>query len=230
MKLKKKFKKKLKEEILEEESFKRRTKKISFREKFKSRSPEEKQRIHISNKEKHEPKVKCGFIDGNDKQCRRNAIRGDHFCRKHGGTSGALALPVNENIVVTGNRFSPSYHPLEYIKLASEGLSDVEIAQEFNISKQTLLNWADKYSQFSEAYELGKTIEEAGYIRIGRNNLTNTRFNTHLFKFMTGNRLGYAEKVESKNLNMNVSGVLKVPGKMSDSEWEEADFTEKKDH
>ncbi len=203
-----------------------RTKKKSVRDKFRSSAkkrlkPKKGKRIGTN------PENQClQFIDG--EQCKRKRILGDSFCRKHGGSSGKVAVKSPDNYLGnTNSNYDPKYHPNQFILLSSQQMSDVEIAEEFGISKVSMIAWADKYLEFSEAYEVGKTIEEAFYIRAGRNNLANPRFNTHLFKFMTGNRLGFVEKIESRNLNMNVSGVLKVPVQMDDAEWEDADFTVK---
>jgi hypothetical protein len=53
----------------------------------------------------------------------------------------------------------------------------------------------------------------------GKDNLDNRGYNTGLFKFLTGNKLGYSDKIESKNLNVT-AGVLMVPATMEAEEWE----------
>ena len=67
--------------------------------------------------------------------------------------------------------------------------------------------------------EIGEAMHETWYLLQGKNNLENPRFNTGLFKFLTANKLGYAEKVESKNINMNAHGVLLIPNQQSEDEW-----------
>jgi len=73
---------------------------------------------------------------------------------------------------------------------------------------------------FNTAPEIGQALHEAWWIQQGKNGLTNRGFNTSLFKFLTSNKLGYSDKMETKSLNMNLHGVLMVPDKMSDDEWE----------
>ena len=72
------------------------------------------------------------------------------------------------------------------------------------------------------AFEVGQVLHEAWYLKTGKDGLKQRGFNTTLFKFLAGNKLGYSDKMESKNfnLNQNVHGVLVVPAKVSEEEWE----------
>ena len=86
-----------------------------------------------------------------------------------------------------------------------------------------LKQWAEDYELFSEAYDIGRAMYESWWLRKGKDGLDDPRnFNTTLYKFLTGNKLGYSEKIENKNFNVN-AGVLVVP-KTSESaeEWENA--------
>jgi hypothetical protein len=62
-------------------------------------------------------------------------------------------------------------------------------------------------------------MQEAWWLSEGKNNLDNRGYNVSLYKFITGNKLGYSDKIESRNLNVH-AGVLMVPGSMSLEEWE----------
>ena len=106
------------------------------------------------------------------------------------------------------------------IDLSRQGMSDVEIAAEIGVGVSTLRGWADQYEEFSTAYEIGQALHESWYLQKGKAGLDQRNFNTSLFKFLTGNKLGYADKVETKNLNMNTCGVLVAPAKQSMDEWE----------
>jgi hypothetical protein len=118
-------------------------------------------------------------------------------------------------------------HPLSYIEFSRLGMADVEIAAQFEVGLDTLRNWADTFVEMNSAYEIGQAMYEAFYLNSGRENLTNTRFNTSLFKFITGNKLGYTEKIESKNFNANVNhGVLLVPDTMSIDDWEKQNIAQ----
>jgi hypothetical protein len=171
-------------------------------------------------------KVKCKFFE-NGKRCNRNAVGKSTLCEKHGGLryDPELALDTEQTkevIKVTNTLFRLDYHPMKFIDLSREGMSPVEIAAEFNISESTLKGWAERYLDFQLAFDVGKVLHESWWLQKGKDGLDKRGFNTPLYKFLTGNKLGYADKVESKNLNLNqnVSGVLVVPEKVSEEEWE----------
>jgi hypothetical protein len=99
-------------------------------------------------------------------------------------------------------------------------MSTVEIAATIGVGEITLKNWSENFQEFSVAFEIGKALHESWWIEKGKSGLESRNFNTPLYKFLTGNKLGYAEKTESKNFNMNTCGVLVVPAKQTVDEWE----------
>ena len=172
--------------------------------------------------------IKCQYIRKNGKPCKRVAIGIGTLCAKHGGIISELNLIQDGQIILAGNsKYKPEFHPLEYIRLAKLGMSNAEIAAEFLITEMTLTSWSEKYATFNTAYEIGKALHESFYLKMAKTNMKNPVFQTPLFKFVTMNKLGYSDKVESRNLNANF-GVLMVPGKMSEEEWENGDFTDVK--
>lgn len=156
--------------------------------------------------------------------CGRRTVSGSKYCREHGGEMVEKAGLLKEGQVplsLLDVRYDPAVHPMLFITLSREGKSDVEIAAEFEVSLGTLRVWAETYEEFNTAFEVGKAMHESWFLTVGRENLGNARFNTPLFKFLTGNKLGYADKVESKNLNLH-AGVLVVPKRMGEQEWEDS--------
>ena len=119
------------------------------------------------------------------------------------------------------SKYEPEFHPIEYINLSRQGKSEVEIAASFEVGLNTMRNWGEKFEQFAIARDCGKALYESWWLTVGKAGLTDARFfNTPLFKFLTGNKLGYSEaRTESKNLNLNASGVLVVPTAQSEDEW-----------
>lgn len=172
------------------------------------------------------PKEKCLYVDAEGKQCRKLAIGKGQLCKEHGGERVRdnyidEAFPLIKQIKGKVEVYNPDKHPMDYVKLSLEGLSEVEIAAEFKVSVHRLRQWTEDFSVFSEAYDIGQAMYESWWLKKGKEGLDDSRnFNTSLFKFLTGNKLGYSEKVESKNYNIN-AGVLVVP-KTPDSleEWE----------
>jgi len=172
-------------------------------------------------------KQKCSYHSGKER-CGQNAVGKSTLCEKHGGLryDPELALSVKDTMDAVSElgqiKFKPEIHPIAYIELSAAGKSPVEIAAEFLVSKNTLDNWAERYKEFQTAFEVGKVLHESWWLAQGKNGLNLRGFNTTLYKFLTGNKLGYSDKSESKNLNINqnIHGVLVASPKLSDSEWE----------
>lgn len=163
-------------------------------------------------------KQKCR-IEG----CKLNAVGSTDVCKKHGGD------PIIEDNLITQeymtdmqlhSEYDPAVHPMQYLNLAKQGASEVEIAAEMGVSPRIMRGWGDKYLDFNSAMEIGAALHEAWWLQQGKDNLTNRGYNTSLYKFITGNKLGYSDKVESKNMHVH-AGVLQVPAPMSTSDWEE---------
>lgn len=174
-------------------------------------------------RKKYKPQ-RCAFMLDETTRCRNKAVGKSTLCAKHGGRR---VVPEDQISVIDLShrsisllKFDPAVHPIQYVQLSSTGMSEVEIAAEFQVAVDTLRTWAEKYKEFGTAYEIGQALHEAWYLRTGKRNLTNPRFQTGLYKFLTGNVLGYSEKVEQRNINQNTHGVLLVPGSMSIDDWE----------
>ncbi len=161
---------------------------------------------------------------GERHRCKRNAVGKSTLCQAHNKNviaSEALIESTLETHAIS--TYNPVKHPLEFIKLSQMGSSPVEVAASIGISYATLLKWSQKYPEFNTAAEIAKAAYESYWLQKGKDNLNSRSFNTSLFKFLTGNTLGYSDKVESKSFNMNVSGVLAVPNAPeSDEAWEDA--------
>lgn len=166
-------------------------------------------------------KRRCEALNADGSRCKHKAIGKGNVCVQHGGN---VLVPesVQESLPPSlVQKYNPIVHPMLYIQLSQAGNSDSEIAANFQISLTTLKLWSTKYKEFSVAYEVGQAMHEAWWIREGKNNLDNRFYQTALYKFLTGNKLGWSEKIESKNMNQNTFGVLLVPGAMSIDEWED---------
>jgi len=183
----------------------------------------------ISKIKKVYPKTQCMYV-GSEGQCTEDAVGKSTLCEDHGGE-----VIIKENLVTKYDPlgsalYKPEYHPMQFITLSREGMSPVEIAAEFQVGIKSINKWQEKYLEFNTAYEVGLAIYEAWWLAEARGNLGNSRYNTSLFKYITGNKLGYAEKMESKNLNMSIHGVMVVPDKVSEAEWEEEAIQHGKDN
>jgi hypothetical protein len=228
-KLRKKSKKKNKEKEQKEH--------ISLEDDLTSRKIKKRRRkrkpVREINKEPHRRKGKlrkkyknaqCAFLYPTGHRCKRNAVGKSSLCKNHGGS---VLIPENaedgkEVLLIGNSKYDVAHHPLEYINLSREGFSEVEIAATFETSVGVIRKWAEHFKEFATAYEIGTALHEAWWLTRGKANLNNRGFNTSLFKFLTTNKLGYAEKLETKSTNLNVHGVLLVPDKVNEAEWEAA--------
>lgn len=174
------------------------------------------------------PKKRCDFIEKDGTRCKNYAVGKGTLCKKHGGNPVVREnLRSDRELAEMSSltiKFNPSIHPMAYITMSREGYSDTEIACEFGVSKSTIQAWAEKYESFFLATEIGKEMQEAWWLRVGKDNLENKRnFNTGLFKFLTMNKLGYSDKIEQKTMSTHVHGVLMIPDAMTEEEWEAED-------
>jgi hypothetical protein len=221
-------------------SLKKKKKEIQVKENFEKKKVE-KRRLNINssrfgkeNDIKQEmtvyEKTRCDYVvgyddEGNPIRCKRWAIGKGTLCKKHGGIrvpARELIQDVETHLSVVGCHasFRPDYHPIKYIEFSKEGMSPVEIAAEFEVSLGTLKDWSEKYSNFAVAWEVGEAMHEAWWLGVGKEGLRDTKFNGSLYKFLTGNKLGYSDKIESKSTNTHIHGVLLVPDAMTPEEWE----------
>jgi hypothetical protein len=172
-------------------------------------------------------KEKCSFIFPSGNRCAYWAIGNGTLCAHHGGSKYA---PETRNIPspppMTNGHYAPAKHIPRYLIMSKEGYSDVEIAADFCVTLQTLKRWAERYPEFGEVMDVGKTLYEAWWLQKGRRNLGNRDFQVGLFKFITGQKLGYTEKIDASVKQSGNFGVLLVPQKMSVDDWENANIQE----
>lgn len=178
---------------------------------------------------KRYPREKCSEED-----CKNYAVGSSDKCRGHGGDplirENLLSATEVTALMEAGSIFDARVHPIAYIECSREGMSEVEIAAEFGVSVYMLRNWNEKYLEFNTAYEIGNAMHEAWWLQEGKENLDNRSYNVPLYKYITMNKIGYSDKIESKSLHVH-AGVLQVPAKMDAGDWEQAvkQATEKKD-
>lgn len=202
---------------------------MKLRDKFKKKKIERhktfEEKVRKIKRKKIYVKEKCHYTEDGER-CTRNAIGDGQLCKLHGGEKDLTnvlsleALQLMTAEIGKIQKFDPAIHPLQMIDLSRQGMSDVEIAAVVGVSVLTLKEWADKYEPMSVAYEIGQALHETWWLTKGKEGLDSKYFNTSLYKYLTGNKLGYSEKIETKNLHMVAHGVLVAPAKQSIDEWE----------
>jgi hypothetical protein len=173
--------------------------------------------------------ARCKYVDENGKRCQHNTVQKQDFCKAHGGKSRldlvdpSTLIPDEVLKTTPGNSgaFDPDKHPMAYIKLSYIGKSPEEIATIFHVGLRTINNWAERYESMYEAKQIGDTMYKAFWIDKGVGNLDNKDFNTNLYKYLTGNLIGFSEKTETRVHQTGTTGVLLIPTPpVSPQEWE----------
>lgn len=96
---------------------------------------------------------------------------------------------------------APKYTPdlaSRFYALRCQGKTLSQIATEFLVDRRVFPDWAkdEDKPEFKEAYELGEQAAESHWEGLGQDNLDNPRFKESLYKFITGTRFGWSEKLE----------------------------------
>ncbi len=172
-------------------------------------------------------KQKCAFIHTDGHKCKNYAVGKGSLCRTHGGDpiikENLIPQKYETQLLSFASKFNPAVHPLQYIDLSRTGMSKVEIAAAMEVSVIALKNWAEKFESFNSAVEIGDALHEAWWIQRGKGGLDSRNFNTSLFKFLTSNKLGYSDKMETKSTTLSLHGVLLAPDAVTEDEWENED-------
>jgi hypothetical protein len=166
-------------------------------------------------------KQKCAFVNQEGERCDKNAVGKSTLCAMHGGDPIIKENLLTKYDTTINSKYKPEYHPIKFIELSRDGLSPVEIAAQFEVAVSTLDNWRDIYEEFNTAWDVGASLYEAWWLTEARGNLRNSRYNNVLFKYITANKLGYAEKVENKGVFAHMHGVMVVPDLKPKDEWEQ---------
>jgi hypothetical protein len=102
---------------------------------------------------------------------------------------------------VHGNsKYKPEYCE-QVIALGKEGKSPAEMCAHFDISRQTIDNWAETHPDFLEAYTRAKVHCQAWWEKTGRESLFMDKFNAPVWKKSMEARFreDYTERQEHKH-------------------------------
>lgn len=169
-------------------------------------------------------KAQCSFVEKGIR-CIKHAVGKSSLCQRHNPQAQHHQVQISSTkLPSTMCKYNPSEHILGFIRSSQQGKAPVEIAAEFQVAQGTLLSWAEEFQDFNDAVEIGKAAYESFWLQTGRENLNTKSFSTPLYKFLTGNTLGYSDKVETKSFSTNIHGVLCLPAqdKQTAEEWQAA--------
>jgi len=104
--------------------------------------------------------------------------------------------------------YDPNYHPFAAVQLLAEGGSPIELALEFGVYPATIYKWIKAHEEFALAVDHGRVLTKAWWIREGRKQLNNPRFNNALYALHMANRFGWVKK--SETLLSNPGAIMSV--------------------
>lgn len=97
----------------------------------------------------------------------------------------------------------PTLYKPEYCELIidemREGASIEEVAAAIGVSKQTLYNWEKTHDEFLYAKKRGEELSKAWWMREGRINLKESKFNYTGWYMNMKNRFKWTDRVEQKS-------------------------------
>ncbi|CAB4240836.1 hypothetical protein UFOVP23_25 [uncultured Caudovirales phage] len=108
-----------------------------------------------------------------------------------------------------------------FLALSEKGGSIAEFCLQEKISRTTFDAWCSKYPYMAQAKAMGKKLAEGWWLNMARNHLvitndkeTTTKFDTNLYKFITGGRFGHTG---DKNLNDELEDLKRIVAEMQSS-------------
>lgn len=93
----------------------------------------------------------------------------------------------------------------ELVDYYRQGYSDAEVASAMNITMREFNRMLNDNATFSKLVEFGRTLSLAWWESQARKNINNKSFNTPLWVFTMKNKYGWADKVETNNINENAN-------------------------
>jgi hypothetical protein len=89
----------------------------------------------------------------------------------------------------------------QLIELMRKGLSRTAVAAKFDVTRETLNEWAKAHPEFSDALQLGETQSQAWWEQQAIDNLCNPHFQTGSWYANMKNRFGWRDRNELTGLD-----------------------------
>lgn len=105
------------------------------------------------------------------------------------------------------SKYKKDFHPLDFIAHSKQGKSLAQIAYTWDVSRDTVYEWAKTHHEFSDAIKKGREYAEAWYMNLGQTAMigqatVNGRpisFQLGVFVWMTKNLFKWSDKIVSKS-------------------------------
>ena len=97
----------------------------------------------------------------------------------------------------------PSDYRPEYCEIARKLLKDgycmTEIAYDLDVNITTLKRWIANFPEFRSVIEEDKSFSEGWWLKEGKANLANGKYNTRMYELQMMNRFGWKKNQESNH-------------------------------
>jgi hypothetical protein len=95
-----------------------------------------------------------------------------------------------------GSKYDEQAHPLLVLRCMAEGASKEELCLEMGVNPDTLFEWQKVHASFANAIRVGELLSQAWWLKVGRENIWNCRFNSILYMMNMQNRFGWTRKMD----------------------------------
>lgn len=97
-------------------------------------------------------------------------------------------------------KYNKKFHPDDFIRLSKLGKCKTQICAVWDISRETIYNWAEKHKEFFDAIKKGEDFCAAWYMDSGQDAIHSDpkTFNTGAFVWMTKNILKWSDKIQTQ--------------------------------
>ena len=95
-------------------------------------------------------------------------------------------------------KYDAKFHNEDFLRLAAQGKTIIQIAAEWDVDRDTIAEWGKKHAEFSGTLKRGKALSEAWYVNVGQKALQGNPDNIHLgfYVWLTKNLFKWSDKVE----------------------------------
>ena len=115
-----------------------------------------------------------------------------------------MSAPKGNKYAKANSKYKPEYCE-KAVQLGRQGKSFAQIASHFDVSRQTIDNWADKHPKFLDALSRARTHAQAWWEEKGIEGMHSREFNSQIWKKSMEARFR-EDYTERKDLDLNHGG------------------------
>lgn len=119
-----------------------------------------------------------------------------------------MSAPKGNKYAVANSKFKIEYCD-QVVQLGKEGKSPAQMAAHFDVSRQTIDNWADKHPKFLDAYARARVHAQAWWEEKGMSGMFSRDFNAQIWKKSMEARFR-DDYTDRKDVDLNHTGDIVV--------------------